>query len=239
VKTVILEVSPDTLLRDRAEEGPKGDLPMLGRLNTNAERWAYFRSAFTWEEWPEIYYDMTSKGMESALRLLTGRYAARNEIVTRGYYHNTKADKPIPNNYRDLFHAQRLPEQIIQENVDILNEMVSLCREKGAEIYLVTTPQSKYYNCINANLDYYEAWFTAYAAEQGIPYYNFNLLKYKLQYLPDETCFYDETHLNSEGGKVFTHLLADLIRMEREGSLVPQEHFFESYEALSWYSDYN
>ena len=232
VKTVILEVSPDTLLRDRGEEGPKGDLPMLGRITDSDRRWSYFREAFFVKEWPEIYYDMTSKGMESALRLLQGSYETENRIMSAGYYVNTKPDTVIPDNYRELFHTQSLPELVLEENLAWLEKLVALCQAHGAEVYLISTPQSEYYNCLYANLDYYQMWFTDFAASHGLPYYNFNLAKNKLELLPDRGCFYDDAHLNTQGGEIFTHMLAEVLQNDRQGRDSSDE-FYASYKELS------
>ena len=235
--TVLLEVSPDTLLRDREEEGPKGDLPMLARLEGSAARWAYFKEAFSPGEWPEVYYDMVSKGMDSALRLLTGSYTTENQILRAGYYPNHNPDKPIPNNYAEIYHVQSLPETVNPENVAWLEKIVKLCQESKHRVYLFTTPQSKYYNCVYDNLDYYQNWFTDFAAKHGIPYFNFNLAKEKLELLPDESCFYDETHLNDAGGEIFSRMLADIAYHYGEGR-DNSFYFFRSYEELTWASGY-
>lgn len=237
VHTVLLEVSPDTLIRDRAEEGPKGDLPMLGRLNTASARWDYFRAAFAPEEWPEVYYDTVSKGLESALRLVTGSYETENRIMAAGYYENHNPDKYIPNNYTHLYKAQSLPETPIAENVEWLEKLVALCKQHGCSVYLITVPQSKYYNCVYSNLDFYEQWFMSFAFKHDIEYYNFNLAKDKLELLPDETCFYDETHLNAHGGEVFTKMLAGVVSQLWQGINI-RPYFFWTYEELSWASNY-
>lgn len=231
VHTVVLEVSPDTLLRDRAQEGPKGDLPMLGRLDTAEARWRYFREAFTVDEWPEVYYDMVSKGMEAALRLVTGDYTTENQILSAGYYENDKPSKPIPTDYSRLYHIQSLPEEICPENVEWLEKIVALCRENNRSVYLVTTPQSQYYNCVNSNLDFFQDWFTEFAAAHELQYFNFNLFKGKLEQLPDESCFYDETHLNAQGGEIFTEMMVRVIRRFRHGKNVDKE-FYRSYWEL-------
>ena len=237
VHTVLLEVSPDTLIRDRAEEGPKGDLPMLGRLTDAGERWRYFRSAFSVKEWPEVYYDLLSKGMDSALRLVSGSYTTENKIMRAGYYENNNPDKPIPNNYAALYNIQSLPETVNPENVEWLEKIVALCRERNATVILISTPQSKYYNCVYSNLDFFQNWFNTFAAEHGLTYYNFNLARNKLELLPDETCFYDETHLNTQGGAIFTGMLADIINYHWQGR-DNSFFFFDSYEQLTWASDY-
>ncbi len=232
VETVVLEVSPDTLLRQREEEGPKGDLPMLGRIERGSVRWRYFREAFSPAEWPEVYYDMTSKGIESALRLVTGSYRQENDIMRAGYYVNTKPDCEIPAADESAFHIQSLPEQVVEENVAWLEKTVELCQSWGAEVWLITVPQTEYYNNAYVNLDYYQQWFTEFAASHSLRYYNFNLAKDKLSLLPDQGCFYDDTHLNTRGGEVFTEMLAEVLENDRNG-VDNSQRFYGSYEELT------
>ena len=237
VHTVILEVSPDTLIRVREEEGPKGDLPMLGRITDAGQRWRYFQTAFSVKEWPEVYYDMLSKGMDSALRLVTGTYTTSNQFMSSGYYENQFEDKYIPSNYAELYNIQTLPETVNPENVEWLEKLLALCKDHGATVFLITPPQSKYYNCVYSNLDFYQEWYVRFAEEHGLAYYNFNLARNKLELLPDETCYYDETHLNTEGGQIFTRMLADIISYHwhgRDNSF----YFFDSYDEITWTPGY-
>ena len=231
IHTVIIEVSPDTLLRDRQSEGPKGDLPMLARLTDPAERWDYFRAAFPVREWPEVYYDMVSKGVDCAIRSLRGEYTTENRI--RGFYENFNPDKPIPTNYGAVWKSQRLPETVNEENVEWLERIVRLCTGRCERVYLISTPQSRYYNCAYNNLDFYQSWFTQFAEEHGIPYFNFNLHRDKIRLLPDATCFYDETHLNNEGGKIFTTMMLSVLNAYT-GNHQTDYLFYPSYRALDW-----
>ena len=123
------------------------------------------------------------------------------------------------------------------ENVAWLEKLIALCREKGAAIYMISTPQSKYYNCMYENLDYYQSWFRQFAEDNGIPYFNFNLAKKKLKKLPDKSCYYDDSHLNTKGGEIFTRMLADTIRRSEQGEELSGS-FYESYAELDQHSGY-
>ncbi len=237
IHTVILELSPSTLNADREEDGPNGDLQVLGRLNDAGMRWNYFRKAFPVKEWPAVYYDLLSKGIESAGKLVTGSYTTTNQIMKSGYYENLYEDKYIPNNYAEIYNVQSLPETVVPENVEWLEKIIALCKEYKKQIFLISTPQSKYYNCVNSNLDFFQDWFNEFAEKHQVPYYNFNLAKTKLEMLPDETCFYDETHLNTKGGEIFTRMMMDIISYHKKGR-DNSFYFFNSYEELTWASDY-
>lgn len=236
VYAIILEVSPSTLLGERREDETNGDLLMLGRLDSAELRWKYFRENFSVEQWPEVYYDMTSKGMEAALRLLMGTYTKENQILSAGFYENDKPSKPIPTDYEELYHLQSLPEDVSPENAEWLDRIVTLCKENNRSVYLITTPQTRYYNCVNSNLDFFQSWYSEFAEQHGIQYFNFNLYKDKLERLPDESCFYDETHLNGKGGEIFTEIMTRIIRHYRHGQNTAKE-FYRSYEEMDKYQN--
>lgn len=211
VHTVIIEVSPDTITRNRSEEVPEGDLHMLGKLGTASERWTYFKNNFYLSEYPLAYYDVVSKGIESAVALVTGRYQKENTVARRGFYYTLNEKRPIPTNYRDIYHVHSFPEEIPEQNVKGLERLLELCRQHNARPILISIPNSKAYNCMYANLDDYDRWFQEFAESHNVVYVNFNRHKDKLKLLPDETCFYDETHLNMEGAAIFTRMLAGII----------------------------
>ncbi len=237
VHTVVLEVSCDTLLRRRAEDGPEGDLAMLGKLHGLKERLPYFLQAFPLKEWPAVYYDYVSKGILAAERLPFGTYTTRNKNLSRGYYGEHNQPPPMPTDFRGLYKIYAHPEEIPQENVDGLERLIKLCRDNGANVLLITMPQSKIYNCMYRNMDFFQTWFNDFAARHGITYYNFNLYNRKLELLPDDTAFYDETHLNDYGAEEFSKLFGRLMADRAAGKDIDWQ-FYKTYADLDYFSDY-
>lgn len=237
VHTVVLEVSADTLIRDRTAEGPEGDLPILGRLSGVGERLSYLHSAFSLSEYPMAYYDLVSKGIESSLRFITGKYHRENSEMKLGYLRVKKDSRELPTNYQDIYGLRSLPEEIVPENEDGLERLVSLCKENGATVILVVTPKSKYYNCLYANLDYFDQWYRSFAEKHGVHYLNFNLDKEKTTRLPDSDSYYDETHMNIKGSAEFTKMLSSALQ-----DIWKQRNYaykyFDSYSALRWSDHY-
>lgn len=237
VNTVVLEVSADTLIRDRAKEGPEGDLPILGRLSGTGERLEYLRRAFTISEYPMVYYDLVSKGIESAWLGLTGKYRKANPEMNRGYLAVQKQSLELPTNYRSIYGLRRLPEEIVPENVQGLERLVALSQEHGARVILVVTPKSKYYNCLYANLDYFDQWYRSFAETHNVSYLNFNLQKDKCSWLPDKDCYYDETHLNDKGAELFSKMLASGIK-DIIYNRNMKDKYYTSYSSLRWTRNY-
>lgn len=231
VRLVLLEVSPEALTQDREAVDAHGDMPMLGRITDPGRRWSYFRENIRVREYPQVYYDMVSKGVDSFIALVTGRYATENHSAYKGYYLDTKTDQPIPADDKSLLDLQTIPQEIQPENVEHLRQMVALCRENGATPILITPPQTNYYNCVNGNLDLFQTWFAEFAREQGTVYLNFNLHREKQDLLDDQVDFYDEGHLNQTGAPKFTRLLAEVLTALDRGEDV-SARFYSSYADL-------
>ena len=76
-----------------------------------------------------------------------------------------------------------------------------------------------------------------FAARHGITYYNFNLYNRKLELLPDDTAFYDETHLNDYGAEEFSKLFGRLMADRAAGKDIDWQ-FYKTYADLDYFSDY-
>lgn len=236
VKTVVLEVSSDTLVRDSAEEGPEGELITFARLSAK-ERCAYFSKAFRPADWPLLYYDLVSRGIDDCWSLCRGNLCFSNWALTRGHYPYHESDKPFSTDYQALLHTQKLPTETKDENIEYLDQILALCRKQGAELVLVTVPQSKAFNCSYANLDVFHDWYADYANRNGLRYYNFNLYRGITARLPDEGNFYDRFHLNNSGSETFSEMYASVMARTAAGEALEGE-FYESYAQMTADPDY-
>lgn len=225
IQTVLLEVSSDTLTRTDEGDGVEGDLLVLGRL-TGSERLRYFFESFSISEYPAVYYDVVSRGIENAGALLCGAYKTSNDTLIRGYYTNLDKDY-ISYWYTSYYHTESLDETVQEEDVEGLREIAALCREHGAELILVDLPKSEFYNSKYDNHQFFHDWYTAFAAEEGISYYDFNLYRKKGPLLPDTECFSDETHMMDEGARRFTAYLAEFLTRRAAGEDVSKDFFLD------------
>lgn len=230
VKTVVLEVSCDSLTRDRADEGPEGDLILLAKLDAG-KRPGFALQSFALPELPLLYYDLVSKGIDDGFQLLQGRLRTGNWSSIRGYEPYHEPDQEFAADYAFYYHSNALPTEAKAENLEYLDKILELCRTHGAELVLVTTPQSKSFNCIISNLDEFDAWYRDYAQRNGLRYYNFNLHQEKDALLPDADCFYDRYHLNNEGAVRFSRLFARTMADAAAGEDV-DALFFGSYAEM-------
>lgn len=98
---------------------------------------------------------------------------------------------------------------INQEEIDALYEMISICREKGAEPVLVITPfLSEYLDMIEENApDFFGEFYGIFdkvAQDTGVRHYDYSSDE---RFSHDYSLFRDADHLNKTGARKFTNLL--------------------------------
>ena len=226
IRTVLLEISADTLTRSREEEGVEGDLRLLGRMR-GWEALRYFFRNFSLSEYPAVYYDVVSRGMDNLLTLLEGDFQVNNEYEIRGYSPNVQAGLYLSSWFHNYYHTESLDETVRQEDVEGLRKIAALCREHGAELILVDFPKTELYNCKYDNHQFFHNWYAAFAAEEGIAYYDFNLYRWKWALVPDQDCFGDETHMVDSGAQRFTSFLAEFLTRRDRGEELSGDFFVD------------
>ena len=230
VKTLVLELSCNTLTRDRETDGIEGDLYVMARLSGFFHRARYFFEGFRVSEYPDVYYKFVSEGIDAALDLLRGR-KADHSARSRGYMPTGPAVTELETNYAAILHSRRLIETPDPGNLEYLDRILTLCREQGIEVILVTTPLSDAYLCQCVNLQFFRDWYAELAAKWDLAYYDFNLLKDKSALFPDRSCFFDELHLNDEGAEKYSEYFARLLLRARAGEDL-SDLFYPSYSEM-------
>lgn len=231
VRTVIVEVSYDAMSRDRKEEGPEGDIYVLGRTKGISKRLGFFASSFYPSEYPRMYYDTLSRGCYGIICGLHRQFRTTQTETIQGYYpySDSEPNLGVPELNDSLYDSAAFDTNVIDYNKEYLDKILDLCEEHGAKVVLVTTPLSEYtiYRC--SNLDVFYDYYCELAEERGIEYYDFNLLKNKNELFSDDISFYDEAHLNNTGADTFTSVFCDTLSRADKGEDVKAD-FYTSYQ---------
>ena len=98
-----------------------------------------------------------------------------------------------------------------QEEIEALYEIIRLCREKGVEPVLVTTPfLSEYTDTIAANdpefFEEFRALVDQIVQDTGVRYYDYSRDE---RFIYDYSLFRDTDHMNKEGARRFTGILIE------------------------------
>jgi len=230
VSTVIIELSYDAMARSYEMYGFEGSIYQLGRSD-NAGQWMdYFLHQVPPRDWVRMLYDTLDRGVYTWNYLIKNGAYTPFQYETYGFLPGLESTPmPPPDSYEADYHKESLPTNVEEENMYYLEKCLELCREKGIETFLITTPLSEYmlWNC--DGFDEILVTHRAVSEKWDVPYFDFNLKKDKLARYPEETSYFDQHHLCQASAQVFPYDLAELIKRTRAGEDVSGD-FYNSYE---------
>ncbi len=229
VKTVILELSYNALTRNREKEGPEGDIYELGRFSNPLDRWSFFFSAISPSEYGKLYYDTIDRSTTAWKALFQGTMGLQS---TRGYLGLDPVDQSIsPEQRETVFHSLLFSVKQDEQTVSYFEKCMELCREKGVRVLLITTPMPEKTLLTYDGLETVRGWYAAYAERYGCEFYDFNLLKSKTRDYPEDTAFFDQTHVSRFGAQTFTADLCTVLRKVENGDSI-SDLFYKSYSEM-------
>lgn len=229
VKTVIMEVSAYSLTRNRQEEGPEGDIYVLGRLDSLPERLKFSLTHFTPGEYTQILHDTMNRGLYGWKELLRGGESQLDRDA-KGLHTYAFVDQLIYLSQLDAIQqTEPLPMELNPENVLYFEKCMDLCREKGVRVVLVATPITGRAILHYTGYDELVQTYRDYAEQYDCPYFDFNLYRRKIWEIRDYDSYMDLQHLSDRGVERFTTILADFLRRDAAGEDL-SEQFFDTYE---------
>lgn len=214
VRTVIMELSYNAMSRTDEIDGTKeGDWYLMGRLENTQQRFQYLREAFTLDEIPALYCDAMTRGL-TCISMDLGIQKSMphaSERTRRGYLPASGADQSEPlETVVANYHRFTLSRAVEEENERYLQAIADLCRQQGIELILVVTPVTTRAATEYYGVQYVSNYYADFASQNGLRFYDCNLLQDKVERFPDETAFMDDTHLSETGAAQFSRLLAEL-----------------------------
>ena len=231
VKTVFIELSCNALTRNRAKEGPEGELYALARMGGFRDRTRYFFQAFKEEEYLGVWSDTLHRGFDAWGSVLH-RAPPVFDPADKGYLPRDPQDMSMDGEtFSELYNSIAIEEEAFWDNKIPLMDMVKLCQSRGIEVIFVTTPMTDRLLAQFSNLEQSHQWYLFYAQTYGVPYWDFNLYRDRDALFPDDTAFYDLYHLSEQGAETFTRELAELCEKTHAGEDV-SGLFYENYHDL-------
>lgn len=231
VKTVLIEVSYNSLTRNRKSEGPEGDIYVLGRLAAPIERWSFFFSSISPSEYGKLYYDTIDRSTTAWKAILRGETGSAQDSV-RGYRGMAPVDQtPSPEKHAEAYHSRSIVTEQDAYDIFYFEKCLELCREKNVRVILVTTPMPKKTLLSFDRMETVRLWYEEYAARFCCEFYDFNLLKSKAADYPESTAYVDETHLSSIGAQTFSEDLCEVLKKTENGASV-EGLFYGSYDEM-------
>lgn len=228
VDLVFLELSYNSLTRNRNEEGAEGDIYQLGRYTNLAERFSYFFRYMGLDEYFFVYYDTLRCGLVARQQLRDGHGAkgTSEKYETKGYLPTAvNAQQAVDPSQH---HATKIATQMDPECLAYLEKITDLCEEKGIQVVVVGVPITQASTLRYDGLDVIYNDIHDFCLARDLPWFDFNLYKEKTALFPDDTAYHDPTHLADGSAQEFTALMCQVYQDWQDGQDVA-DRFYTSY----------
>ena len=236
IKTVVLEISYDSLtLADNLRLG--GDLLTHQYFKRYLGIPYQLRNSILTQYFNRVQdeYNLAMKtGFENFFADLRHHERVDSAVVVDGKKENRGYER-YPSRSVCLFSAEAdsmfetdaVETAILPENAELLLDCIQLCQEYGVKVELVVVPVSEAFIWTHSGLDEYFSEIKRIAAENSIPYCDYNLLQNRTSVFSDIDSFYNTTHLCQYGADTFSRLYANCLPQDYEAA-----SFFDSYASL-------
>lgn len=237
IKTVYLEVSLSTLQKGRNDSARIGAsdrfVTLAGKLSSifqETSSGVQIRKLF-YSTRVTDYFDFSAVATNVSYKLSSDRNTApvmpesEPQYLGRGFLNNDNVYSG--RRYTDTnitIHSWK-PRIHTQENRELLDEIIQLCQEKGAEIILVSPPLPEVLLSHAGDMNDMHAVYQEIADAHGIRFFDMNFYTEKNTLFTREL-FRDIVHLNRTGADVYTELLAEI---QASGDNYPS-FFTEEYQ---------
>lgn len=114
-----------------------------------------------------------------------------------------------------------------KRNREYLCNIIKYCKEREIPITLFVSPIYDLRLISTVDYDDYTLAIREFAAEQGVPFYDFNLVKEEYLPIQDGKNFRDSQHLNQYGAEKFTRFFYQVVNGEEADN---EKYFCDSYE---------
>ena len=230
VKLVIIDISSDTLTRDSQKRGPQNDIRAIALHETRAERLEFMRKTLKPADYVKAYsYLLYESLVTLGHQLIVGR-DFDYQLQTKGHEGMSAADvSQSDEELRRQLHSHRDSEPLVKENLDLLVDMIELCKQYQTDIIFVVVPVSENFSTQYAGMDDKFQAVRNLSAEYDIPIIDFNLLIHKKELFPDVNAFVDPSHMSEIGASTFSKQLSEILLSMKSGENI-EKLFYDSYE---------
>ncbi|NFS10789.1 hypothetical protein FDE77_05715 [Clostridium botulinum] len=107
-------------------------------------------------------------------------------------------------------------KDIQYKNIEYFKKIINLCKENNAEVIFLQTPIPTHSIFNEKNYFKFDEEINRLAKENGVDYYNYNLIKPNL-FKSKIEYFLDYAHLNAAGSEIFCKSFAEFLKLRSSG----------------------
>ncbi|MBN1069066.1 hypothetical protein DVW02_13880 [Clostridium botulinum] len=212
-------------------------------LDSSKQGGSYINKLFLWPE----YHVKSLKEIPNSIKAkLNPNYANYPQEEQLEEYKNKKYGyigkgfvNVDPNDPKNVLNDNKLGKmerkstdlsKINENNVEYFKKIVDLCKENNAGLILVHFPLPTYRIFNEKNYFKFDEEIYRIAKENGIEYYNYNLIKPEL-FKSKTEYFQDYAHLNATGSEIFSKSFAKFLKLRSSGEDM-EKYFYTPEEYL-------
>lgn len=237
IKTVVIELSYDTLQSSRRTDYADANVFSIMRMDSFSDRIQYFSRNVKFDNKLYVYAGVMCHRL---LGMLQQKHIEEEQIDLKGSRFISGKDYCLlPEEVVDAYNKNEFSVSSFKEDtVNGFTDLIDLCQEHGAKVIVAVVPVSDNFLWHMDNLDEFSAWAKEYCAENHVEYYDFNLLKDRYILFSDKDCYSTDTHHMSEkGSRVFSGIFANTIQKASDGQDV-SDYFYSSFDEMKQDSPY-
>lgn len=237
VKTVVMDVSYETLVRDETDESASGDAVSLARLLSARDRGSFILKTVHFSDWLNLYAQMFIPGLEHLDAVIHDSVIRRVNYDTKGFYSREATDIAFSSEQAaQQYNQYDLDTNFREGNIEKLVSQIKYCQDQNIKVILTVVPKSDRDLWQTNHHDAFYQWMIEFSREQGCDFYDFNLLRNRYELWNDRESFYDSTHMGGEGAASFTQVFCDILKKAETEDV--SEYFYDSYEQMKADSPY-
>lgn len=207
------------------EKSIKRDLIVLDRIKNPWIKMQYISNIFEPAEYPYLLKSYANREEFEKILVHAGEKLTREYLfgkklnlaksdLERGHTSNGTGmgEEMVGINRLDAFTA----DSVDQRAIEYLDQIVRLCSDKNVKLYLIGMPTTS--ASVYATDTYEEFWnfFEEYAQRKEISFWDMNLLKDRMEVIPDGMMF-DTVHVGSPGDRFLSRKMGELLCMDLQG----------------------
>lgn len=238
IKTVVLELSYDTLQSSGKTDYTDANIFSIMRMDSFSDRIQYYIKNVNLDNKLYVYADLMYQGLFGILRPQNSvddkQADLKGSRFIAGKDHSLASEDVVDAYNKNKFSVSSFKEDTVKGFTDL----ISLCQDHGAKVIIAVVPVSDNFLWCTDNLDEFSVWAKEYCMENNVEYYDFNLLKERYTLFSDIDCYSTDTHHMSEkGSRIFTEVFANIIQEASDGKNV-SEYFYNTFNEMKQDSPY-